>query len=116
MTTQPALPAADLLPVRREATVWFRLARLLLSLLLHLIFDVRVTGRENIPRTGAYVLISNHLNWPDPFLILDTFPSEPRIHFLANPENLVKNRLHWTIVRAVAGYVPVDLHHHAGPE
>jgi 1-acyl-sn-glycerol-3-phosphate acyltransferase len=28
----------------------------------------------------------------------------------------VKNRLHWAIIRAVGGYVPVDMHHHAGPE
>src|SRR5919204_6592666 len=116
MPAQPALPRADLLPVRREATPWFRLARLLLSPALHLLFEISVSGRENIARSGPYVLISNHLNWPDPFLILDTFPSEPRIHFLANPENLVKNRLHWAIIRAVGGYIPVDIHHHAGPE
>jgi 1-acyl-sn-glycerol-3-phosphate acyltransferase len=113
---EPALPPADLLPVQREATAWFRLARLLLTPLLHLLFGVAVSGRQNLPRSGAHVVIANHLNWPDPFLLLATFPTEPRLHFLANPENLVKNRLHWAIIRAVGGYIPVDMHRQAGPE
>jgi 1-acyl-sn-glycerol-3-phosphate acyltransferase len=68
-----------------------------------------VSGRANIPGDGPYVLISNHLNWPDPFTLLLAFPPEPRLHFLADPENLVKNRWHWWIVRKVGGYIPVDL-------
>jgi 1-acyl-sn-glycerol-3-phosphate acyltransferase len=113
---ETAIPPPDALPVRREATAWFRLARLVLTPLLHTIFHIRISGREWIPRQGPFVVIANHLNWPDPFLILATFPTEPRIHFLANPENLVKNRVHWAIIRAVGGYVPVDMHHQAGPE
>ncbi|HYW24398.1 MAG TPA: lysophospholipid acyltransferase family protein, partial [Terriglobales bacterium] len=64
------------------------------------------------PRDGPYVLISNHLNWLDPFTLLLAFPSEPRLHFLADPENLVKNRWHWWFVRQVGGYVPVDMRRH----
>jgi 1-acyl-sn-glycerol-3-phosphate acyltransferase len=116
VTSSAQIPRADAIPVRREATVWFRLARALLTPVLHALFHVRISGRDRIPRRGPYVVIANHLNWPDPFLILATFPSEPRLHFLANPENLVKNRVHWAIIRAVGGYVPVDMSHHAGPE
>ena len=116
MSPNAAIPRADVLPVQRQATIWFRLARALLSPLLHLVFSVKVSGRSNMPRSGPFVIIANHLNWPDPFLILDSFPTEPRVHFLANPENLVKNTLHWSIIRAVGGYIPVDMHGHAGPE
>jgi 1-acyl-sn-glycerol-3-phosphate acyltransferase len=111
----PGIPPPDVLPVRREASAAFRVARLLLGPLLHVVFRVEVSGRENIPQ-GPYVLIANHLNWPDGFLLLDIFPSEPRLHFLANPENLVKNRLHWALIRAVGGYIPVDMGRHQGPE
>ena len=106
-----AIPPADLLPVGRQATFAFRLVRALLTPLVLAVFDVRIEGRERIPR-GAYVLIANHLNWLDPFLLLLGMPTEPRLHFLANPENLVKNRWHWWLIRQIRGYIPVDLKRH----
>jgi 1-acyl-sn-glycerol-3-phosphate acyltransferase len=113
MTERPfAIPAADALPVQKEATLGFRLARLVMGPLYMLLFRLRVIGRENIPAGRHYVLISNHLNWLDPFTLLLAFPAEPRLHFLADPENLVKNRWHWWIVRKVGGYIPVDLKRH----
>jgi 1-acyl-sn-glycerol-3-phosphate acyltransferase len=30
---------------------------------------VRVEGRENLPKSGPYILVSNHINWKDPPLI-----------------------------------------------
>ena len=108
------LPSADALPVRREATPAFRVAKAIARPVFHAVFDIQVEGREHIP-TGPYVLIANHLNWPDYWLLLLCFPTEPRLHFLANPANLVKHPLHWAIVRAVGGYIPVDLRRQAGP-
>jgi 1-acyl-sn-glycerol-3-phosphate acyltransferase len=112
MSNTPSTPAADALPVQREATLGFRIARLVIGPLYRLLFRLRVTGRALVPRAGPYVLVSNHLNWLDPFTLLLAFPSEPRLHFLADPENLVKNRWHWWIVRQVGGYVPVDMRRH----
>jgi 1-acyl-sn-glycerol-3-phosphate acyltransferase len=108
----PSLPPADALPVQREATLGFRVARLVIGPLYRLLFRLSVSGLEHLPASGAYVLVANHLNWPDPFTLLLALPSEPRLHFLADPENLVKNHWHWWIVRRVGGYVPVDLRHH----
>jgi 1-acyl-sn-glycerol-3-phosphate acyltransferase len=110
------LPTADVLPVQRKATFAFRLARAVVAPLFHLAFRIRVEGRRNVPSQGPYIAIANHLNWPDPWLLLLTLPTEPRVHFLANPENLLKHRLHWFVVRQVGGYIPVDLKHHQGPE
>lgn len=107
-----AIPAADALPVQRKPTLGFRVARLLLTPVYRLLFRLRVSGRENVPAGRNYVLIANHLNWLDPFTLLIAFPSEPRLHFLADPENLVKNRWHWWIIRKVGGYIPVDLKRH----
>jgi len=107
-----AVPAADALPVQREATLGFRIARLTIGPLFRLLFRLRVTGMELAPTGGPYVLIANHLNWADPFTLLLAFPSEPRLHFLADPENLVKNRFHWWVIRQVGGYVPVDMRRH----
>lgn len=107
-----AIPAADALPVRREATVWFRIARVVVGPLYRLLFRLRVTGRCFVPPDGPYVLVANHLNWLDGFTLLLAFPSEPRLHFLADPENLVKNRWQWWVIRRIGGYVPVDVRRH----
>ena len=109
------IPAADLLPVQRRATFMFRFARALIWPLMRLVFDYRMVGAENLPRDRPYVLICNHLNWIDPWSLLVLWPVEPRVHFLANPENLVKHRVHWAFVRSVGGYIPVDLKHGGGP-
>jgi 1-acyl-sn-glycerol-3-phosphate acyltransferase len=106
------LPPADLLPVRREATLSYRLVRLFGVPLLRLVFNFDVRGKENIPRSSNYVLIANHLNWLDEFALLLLFPVEPRIHFLADPTILVTRKLQWFIVRHTGGFVPVDRDHH----
>jgi 1-acyl-sn-glycerol-3-phosphate acyltransferase len=103
-----ALPAADLLPVQRNATLAFRLVRFFVAPLFHLLFRWQMEGRENIPRTGTFVLIANHLNWIDPFALVLAFPDEPKIHFLGNPEGLVKHRVQWRVVRSVGGYIAVN--------
>jgi 1-acyl-sn-glycerol-3-phosphate acyltransferase len=68
-------------------------------------FDFR--GRERIP-DQAYVLIANHLGWMDAISLLLLFPAEPRIHYLADPTSMMRNKPLWTLVRATGGIVPVD--------
>lgn len=108
--SEPRIPGADAIPVQREATLGFRVARLTIGPLYRLLFRLHVFGRERIPRDRPYVLVCNHLNWLDPFTLLLAFPSEPRLHFLADPENLIKNRRHWWVIRRIGGYLPVDMH------
>jgi len=102
-----ALPAADLLPVSRRASFAYRLVRLFAIPILRLLFAFDVTGRENIPRSGNYVVIANHLNWLDEFTLLWLMPVEPRLHFLADPTILVTRKFQWWMVRITGGYVPV---------
>lgn len=75
--------------------------------LIRLCFRFDVEGRANIPRSGAYVVIANHLNWLDEFALLYLFPVEPRLHFLADPTILVTRKLQWWLVRTTGGFVPV---------
>jgi len=77
--------------------------------LLRLSFRFDVSGAENIPqrRSGNYIVIANHLNWLDEFALLLLFPVEPRLHFLADPTQLVTRRFQWWLVRTTGGYVPV---------
>ncbi len=109
---QTALPPADLLPVRRQATLAYRAVRLVGVPLLRLLFRFCVVGKENIPHSGTYVVIANHLNWLDEFALLLLFPVEPRIHFLADPTILVTRKVQWWIVRQTGGFVPVVRERH----
>jgi 1-acyl-sn-glycerol-3-phosphate acyltransferase len=103
------MPAADLLPVGPRANLAYRLVRLVGVPLLRLCFIFHVTGAENVPgpRSGNYIVIANHLNWLDEFALLCLFPVEPRLHFLADPTQLVTRKFQWWLVRATGGYVPV---------
>ena len=106
-TTSESLPAADLIPVSSRANIPYRLVRLVGIPLLRLCFRFDVKGRENIPRSGNYIVIANHLNWLDEFTLLLLFPVEPRLHFLADPTLLVTRKFQWWLVRTTGGYVPV---------
>src|SRR3982075_4474186 len=90
-----ALPPADLLPVGRRANIPYRIVRLIGVPLLRLCFRFHVEGSENIPRSGNYIVIANHLNWLDEFTLLLLFPVEPRLHFLADPTLLVTRKIQW---------------------
>jgi 1-acyl-sn-glycerol-3-phosphate acyltransferase len=103
-----ALPPADLLPVGPRANIPYRIVRMIAIPLLRLCFRIEVEGRENIPQSGNYIVIGNHLNWLDEFALLLLFPVEPRVHFLADPTDLVTRRFQWWLIRTTGGYVPVD--------
>ena len=106
-----AIPAADMLPVGRHASLAFRVVRFVARGLFHLLFRFDVKGRENFP-DSACVVIGNHLGWMDATSLLLLFPAEPRIHFLADPTSMMRNRPLWLLVRAVGGIVPVDRAQH----
>ncbi|MEO6797708.1 MAG: lysophospholipid acyltransferase family protein [Candidatus Dormibacter sp.] len=105
---RPNFPAADLLPVQRHATLAYRIVRVLALPFLHLLFRIRVAGLEHVPRQSAYLIVANHLNWLDSFVILASFPIEPRIHFLGDTTTLVTHKGQWALIKAVGGYIPVN--------
>ena len=117
LTVDASLPQADLIPVGPRATIPYRLVRFIGIPLLRLAFNFEVHGRENIPRKHGtnYIVIANHLNWPDEFALLLLFPIEPRLHFLADPTMLVTRKLQWFLVRTTGGYVPVVRSRHGDP-
>jgi 1-acyl-sn-glycerol-3-phosphate acyltransferase len=104
---EAAVPPADLLPVGPRATLAYRALRLVAVPLFRLLFRLRATGREKIPRSGTYVVIGNHLGWMDAVTLSIFFPIEPRLHFLADPTGMMRQPLLWALVRATGGLVPV---------
>ena len=51
-----------------------RFSRRILVVVLRLLIRLEVEGVENIPRTGAFILTSNHLHWLDPAIGLLLVP------------------------------------------
>jgi 1-acyl-sn-glycerol-3-phosphate acyltransferase len=102
-----SIPAADMLPVGRHASLAFRATRFVAEGLFHVLFRFDVQGRANAP-VGPAVVICNHLGWMDAVSVLLVFPAEPRVHMLADPTSMMKNRALWMLVRAVGGIVPID--------
>ncbi len=92
------LPRSDL-PGWNRAVRYYA-SRLVVGALMHVLFRIRVEGREHLPE-GPALLCFNHLNWMDPFLLFATLPLRPRL-FMFGPkeEDLrvgVRNRLmFWT--------------------
>jgi len=101
-----AIPDADMLPVGRRASLVFRMVRLFAKPLFSMLFRFDVQGRDRIP-DRAFVLICNHLGWMDAVSLLVLFPAEPKIHYLADPTSMMKNRPLWMLVKVAGGIVPV---------
>ncbi|MBI5183467.1 MAG: 1-acyl-sn-glycerol-3-phosphate acyltransferase, partial [Nitrospinae bacterium] len=45
------------------------LLRFILWRLTHTIYRIKILGKENIPRKGPALLVSNHVTFADPFII-----------------------------------------------
>ena len=83
-----------------------RLFRLFVILAGRVLFHIRITGAENIPR-GAYIVVANHLNWIDPFLLFIALPPEPRLYFIGASQAKNREWKSWLLDR-YDGWVPVE--------
>lgn len=54
-----------------------RIIRPIFRLVFHLLSDVKIIGRENIPRQGAYLIAINHISFFEPPFILSFWPTIP---------------------------------------
>jgi len=62
----------------------YELLRMLFALIFVVLFRYQVTGRENLPTQGGYILAANHLSLWDPPLIATLVPNH--IHYMAKQE------------------------------
>jgi 1-acyl-sn-glycerol-3-phosphate acyltransferase len=92
------MPRSDLPAWRR--TVRYYLTRLLTSITVRLVFDVRLERRGRPPR-GPVIYCFSHGSWTDPFVLLTALPLRPRLYFFGPKEEDMtvggRNRLmRWT--------------------
>jgi 1-acyl-sn-glycerol-3-phosphate acyltransferase len=84
----------------------YRLFRWFLMLSGSVLFRVKVAGRDNIP-VGNYVVVGNHLNWIDPFLLMIALPAEPRLYFIG-ARQIVNRRWKGWLMENYDGMIPVE--------
>src|SRR5687768_3922869 len=65
----------------RRAGFTYAFGRSVISMLARVLYRPRVEGRENIPRSGAVILASNHLSFIDSIAIPISAPRP--VHFMA---------------------------------
>jgi 1-acyl-sn-glycerol-3-phosphate acyltransferase len=58
---------------------WYRLVRGIVRFLLLLLSRVKVEGLEHVPDKGPYLLVTNHLHWLDPPVIMAFYPHRSHI-------------------------------------
>ena len=82
----------------------YAVGKVLLYPIFKLLFFFKVSGKENIPDNGGYILCSNHLsNW-DPVLL--GLAQKRQIFYMAKAE-LFKNKFLGGIIRALGAF-PVE--------
>ncbi len=68
---------------------------------LFLIYNIKVLGKENLPKNEGYIVCGNHIRALDPILMAIALP--PQLHFMAKVE-LFKNKLLRKLLYAVGAY------------
>lgn len=102
-TTDYGLWTADDGLTGRMTGVWYGLAKFACWLLFRFKYGLEVTGREHVPKTGAFIVASNHVSFLDPPVVGTACPR--RLRFMAR-RDLYRHRLLGAFLRAI-GAVPV---------
>ncbi len=84
----------------------YRLFHLFLQFAAWLLFRVQIAGRENIP-AGNYIVVANHLNSIDPFLLMLALPPEPRLYFIGASQVANRPWKTWLLAH-FDGMIPVE--------
>lgn len=77
-------------------------ANVVVTPVLSLIYRVKYRNKNNIPKKGAYIIISNHLSNLDPPLIA-MGQNHRRVRFMAKSE-LFKNKLFASLITALGAF------------
>ena len=75
-----------------------------LLILWHFVYRIRVSGKENIPKDGSLLVVSNHQSHFDPPCVGACIPRQS--NFLAR-DTLFKNKFFGALIRGL-GAIPID--------
>ncbi len=88
------------MPWRSRAFRW------LLTLARTLLFDVRIEGQENIPKSNC-IAVANHLSWIDHLLLMTVLPPEPRPYLVGASQSISSPLKAW-LFETLGGVIPFE--------
>jgi len=74
---------------KHERSLAFVIVAAILAPIIRLMFRVKTSGIENLPKSGAYILVANHMSYLDPL----AFAYSVYIHMKRTPHYLAKEAL-----------------------
>lgn len=101
MSAQAPSPADG---VGHRMWLWWPSAELM-TVIYRLVFRIRVTGKEHVPRRGAVLIVCNHLSNLDPPMM--GWASRPRKSFYMAKKELFAGRLGAWVISSLGAF-PVD--------
>jgi 1-acyl-sn-glycerol-3-phosphate acyltransferase len=93
----PRVPLLLRLTAALTRFVAYRMARVTL----------RIEGRENRPAAPFIIAAAIHRSWLDALVLVEVFPLEPRIWFIASGPAAFRTPLRAMFIRALGGVLPV---------
>ena len=84
--------------------MFYKIVRAIVVFLARIIYKIDIKGKENIPKTGGYIVYSNHLYLVDPVIL--TYAIWKKLRFMAKKE-LFKNKFLEKIFLSLGAF-PVD--------
>lgn len=78
--------------------IWYTVCRIVCLIFCKALFRFRAYGVENVPKKGAFLLVSNHQSFLDP--VFCGIALRRRLHFLAR-DTLFRNRFFGILIRSV---------------
>lgn len=76
--------------------LWYWSFRYVISALCHILYRIKVYGRENIPSEGALLFLCNHQSYLDP--IFNQSTQKRMLYFVAR-DSLFRNKVFGTMIR-----------------
>ena len=86
----------------KQSTWLYTVATVVLRPIITTLYRVKFTNRDNIPETGGYLLVSNHLSYLDP-VILSIGQRKRKLRFMAKSE-LFENKLFGKLITSLGAF------------
>ena len=93
---------------KKMDAIGYKIFRPVVKFLFYTLFRPTVIGKENIPKSGPYVLAGNHTKWLDSVMLVSV-SGRNQVHFLAKEE--LWHSAGWIVVKAM-GCIPVNRKKH----
>ena len=84
--------------------IWYNFIRCAVKVAYYIFYNIKVEGKENIPKDGSYIFASNHRSFADPVLI--SLPVRVPFSFMAK-EELFKQNIFFAFLIKSLGAFPV---------